>query len=86
MSTGDPAVDFGDVSYVPSLEQMLAEVNRAIFYTTRNQSYSIADRTYTRADLKELRDWRRQLQDEVDAASTNPNRRRTNYAQLERPS
>ncbi|HHI78861.1 MAG TPA: hypothetical protein ENK02_02650 [Planctomycetes bacterium] len=56
----------------PTLEQQLEAVENAIYALTTSgaQSYTINGRAMTRADLNQLREWRRELKREiVEAAS-----------------
>ncbi len=55
--------------------EMLVLVNAAITaILTGAQSYTIAGRSLTRADLAELREWRKELKDEIaaDAGTSYP--------------
>jgi|AACY02.18.fsa_nt_gi hypothetical protein len=54
-----------------TLAEQLKLVNHAIAHIMAGgQSYAINGRSYNRADLDKLRDWRRELQTEIDAANT----------------
>lgn len=51
-----------------TLAEQLKLVNHAIAHIMAGgQSYTINGRAFNRAHLKELRDWRRELQAEIDA-------------------
>ena len=52
---------------IDELKTMLGEVNTAIRKVLTGQSYSLGSRTVTRANLAELRAFRRELQAEIDA-------------------
>jgi len=64
----------------PTLQEQLDAVNSAIFALVSGaKSYSIGGRTVNRENLKELREWRRELQEEVGLQTNEPSR---NYAQF----
>ena len=56
---------------IDELKGMLDEVNAAIRKVLAGQSYSLGSRTVTRADLSELRAFRKELQAEIDALEEN---------------
>lgn len=67
----------------PSLAEQLEAVETAIYnLVTGARSYTIAGRTVTREDLTQLREWRRELKDEVGLATSGPAR---NYAGFTNP-
>lgn len=68
----------------PTLAQQLEAVETAIYnLVTGARSYTIAGRTVTREDLTQLREWRKELKDEVGLASEGPAR---NFAGFTNPS
>jgi hypothetical protein len=50
-------------------KQELADVNTAIRKILLAQSYTIGSRSLTRANLAELRGWKKELEDEIAALS-----------------
>ena len=57
--------------------QMLAEVNAAISKALAGQSYSLGSRSVTRANLAELRSFRRELEAEIEALEERGTTRRS---------
>lgn len=52
---------------IDELKTMLGEVNTAIRKVLTGQSYSLGSRTVTRANLAELRSFRKELEAEIEA-------------------
>ena len=57
--------------------QMLAEVNAAISKVLTGQSYSLGSRSVTRANLAELRSFRKELESEIAALEERGTTRRS---------
>ena len=56
--------------------EQLAAVDEAILKVLSGQSYSLGSRTVTRADLKQLRLFRKELEADIEALETNGSTRR----------
>lgn len=61
---------------IDELKTMLEEVNNAIVKVLQGQSYSLGSRSVTRADLAELRDFRKELEAEISALEESGTTRR----------
>ena len=61
---------------IEELKTMLDEVNNAIMKVLQGQSYSLGSRSVTRADLAELRDFRKELEAEIEALEESGTTRR----------
>lgn len=61
---------------IEELKTMLDDVNTAIRKVLTGQSYSLGSRTVTRADLADLRDFRKELEAEIALLEENGTTRR----------
>ena len=61
---------------IAKYREMLDAVDEAILKVLSGQSYSLGSRTVTRADLKQLRLYRKELEADIEALEANGTTRR----------
>ena len=61
---------------IAELQAMLDEVNNAIMKVLAGQSYTLGSRSVTRANLAELRSFRKELEAEIEALEDSGTTRR----------